>query len=159
MVPKRSKMVPKVPKKTKMYQTRKSSKIDPTRKPVYTLFSEPKLPRNTALGTKYSSNNYLGQFLISSQTIFKIQRTSRSKTPIAPKVLNPDVLNSSTVPILLFEARLLNESHEPRDVRQHPILWIWDLRRRPNRASRAKISKSAENLSCAKNFPTPDLWT
>ena len=95
-----------------------------------------------------------------SRPIFKphAKRFSRSgeratqRHDLPPILLNPDVLNSSTIPILLFEAKLLYESYQPQTCDSTQILRIWDPRGRLNRASRAKIPKSDENPSCAKTF-------
>ena len=104
-------------------KSRNLTKTRHVQKSFRTLFSEPKLPRNTALGTKYSSNYYLGPFLISSKTNFRIRRTSHSKTRLATHPRAP----TTCIPLLFvitLRSKAALRSYEPRDVRQHPILRI-----------------------------------
>ena len=64
-------------------KSRNLTKTHHMQKSFLTEFSEPNLWRDTPLGRKCSSNNYLGLFLISSKTNFRIRRTSHSKTRLA----------------------------------------------------------------------------
>ena len=64
-----------------------------------------------------------------SRTVFNVienefqdPENERFKDPTGHTPAVPDVLNSTPVSLLLFEAELLYESCEQPDVRQHPIL-------------------------------------
>ena len=103
-------------------KSRNLTKTHHARKPVRARFSGPWLRMDTALGTKYSSNNYLGLFLISSQTIFKIQRTSRSKTSIATKSFYPRRAEFLHFTDITLRSKAALRIISSTDVRQHPIL-------------------------------------
>ena len=70
-------------------KSRNLTKTHHVQKPVLTEFSEPNLWRDTPLGRKYSSGEYLSLFLISCKTNSGILRTDDSKAPIVTDPRGP----------------------------------------------------------------------